>query len=959
MLSRLLLALLACSLALFLTPHRALAEEKPHSLELSAPFTSNMILQRQKAVPVWGFDTPGSTVTVEFAGQKVSGVTDARGDWRVSLKPLTASAEERSFTVTSSSGERIELGGVLVGEVWFSSGQSNMVWVAGKSMCRDLAATLSKAEEELPIREININTVSAIYPQKRATSDGGWKKVRGASGFSALSLSFAHELYKELKVPVGILLSAHSNTRVEAFARREAFEAHEKLAADAALIHAGDVLTEAGREAFAQYERDLRAWQKDAIASSQAGADIPPRPPLPGIAGMWRGPSQFFSGKIHPVVPYAVRGAIWCQGTSNSRDGKIYAARMEALVRGWREAWAMPKMPFYFTQMQAYGGAPDPDNVGFADIRQAQFRFFLDNRDNVGMVVQTDLNSARPGGIHYFNKLHPGMRLARWALAHEYGRDIAFTGPIYKGYRVEGEKVVVLFEPESLYGGLMVGSKGMASDYREAEKYVEPARPTPGEQLAHFRLCGADGVWHAADAKIAGDTVVVTAEAVPAPVGVQYAFSAVPMNSNLYNKAGLPATPFAAINGELIFQEDLTPRQPARAPDEPAPVRPMLHVGNYYRPGVVLQRNQPIPVWGHANAGAEVTVTLGSTVRTVTADELEQWSVRMPPMKASATPITLRVETSMDRMAEVRGILVGDVWYLTGTGLLSGEMAHNPRDKEAPLPEALPLVREFKRNTKASSDSKPRKRRFETGGGKYRSHWLPADYAANEKGVSMFAYTFAKALGRDGIPQGFVTMSSGRQMASPLSWTSYQGLEGVSAPAFKKRLDELRLLYPESAVAKAALEQHLEEVHATIAEIQAIARQGGDLSTAPLRYPGFPQPGGDPDVPRDAVPTYTYNWCVSPLTPMAVAGVIWVPGPSSIGYSPADYGAELEVYARSLPGTYGQETVPFFYAQPSEKLVEGITAPDLPGARSIILDAWPKSLKGVAEKLAETVKLAE
>ena len=102
------------------------------------------------------------------------------------------------------------------------------------------------------------------------------------------------------------------------------------------------------------------------------------------------------------------------------------------------------------------------------------------------MVVQSDLNSARPQGIHYYNKLHPGMRMARWALAKDYGKNVAYTGPIFSGYKVNGRKVTVAFEKDSLFGGLMVGNKGMAKDYREPEKFVEPARPTPNDSLTIF-----------------------------------------------------------------------------------------------------------------------------------------------------------------------------------------------------------------------------------------------------------------------------------------------------------------------------------------------------------------------------------------------------------------------------------------------------------------------------------------
>lgn len=933
-------------------------------LEVAAPFTENMILQRQAAVPVWGFDTPGTQVSVEFAGQKKTAIADKNGDWMVKLDALKVSHTERDFKVTNNKSESIVLKGVLVGEVWFSSGQSNMVWIAGKSMCRDIAGEIADSKEDIPIREININTVSALYPQKKATSDGGWKTAKGASNFSALSLSFAYHLYKELKMPIGILLSAHSNTRVEAFTQRQAFETHAKLKGDVDLMHNADPLTEQGRNAFGKYYKDLRTWQKEAGEMAVAGGKIPQRPNLPGIAGMWRGPSQFFNGKIAPVVPYAIRGAIWCQGTSNGNDGRIYAARMEALVNGWRDAWNMPEMPFYFTQMQCYG-APNPDSVGFADIRQAQHLFFINNRKNVGMVVQSDLNSARPGGIHYYNKLHPGMRMARWALAKEYGKDIAYMGPIYSGYKVKANKVIVSFEKESLFGGLMVANKGMAKDYKEPGKFVEPAKSTPNDKLNHFRLCGKDKKWHAAEAVIVGDTVVVSCKNVPAPIGVQYAYNGVPENSNLYNKAGLPATPFAVIDGKFIFEEDDLEKvaaQKAKYARYSDPNYIILQVAEYYRDGVIIQRDKPIPVWGHANKGVKVTVTLGGVTKTAVANDLQQWAVSFPAMKASIKPITLTVQSSHDRSRTVKNILVGDVWYLTGTTQLTSEWAYNQRDKEAKLPVAQPLVREFRRKTKASTSTTPRKRSFETGGGKYRSSWMSAEYSADGNGVTMFAYEFAKALNRKGVPQGFMTMSSGqggrhKQSASPLSWTSFQGVKDIKNPVFKARLDELFLQFPNSGVAKKSADKHVGEVKAFVQTIVDAGKRGADMAKGlPLQGPAFPVAGRSSDVTPDMIPTYAYNWCVSPLTPMAVAGVIWIPSEHNLGYTPANYATELELYAKSLPNTYGQDKVQFTYAQPASSLVKGITTPKIPGAKSIPLDQWPKSLKNLAAKMA---KLAE
>lgn len=946
------------SICLFFLSAIAAADQQ---LELAAPFTNDVILQRQTPVPVWGFVEPGTEVTVEFAGQTKRAVADDNGDWMVRLGPLAASREARRLKVTSDRNESIVLNGVLVGEVWFSSGQSNMVWTAGNSMCREIAQEIAGSKTDIPVREINISTVSALYPQKRATSEEGWKTHKSASSFSALSLSFAWELYKELDVPVGILLSAHSNTRIEAFTRREAIENHPALGKDAALIRDADPTTEQGRLAFQRYYADLRAWQAVAGDAADAGGRIPARPNLPGIAGMWRGPSQFFNGKINPIVPFAIRGAIWCQGTSNSGDGRIYAARMEALVNGWRDAWGMPEMPFYFTQMQCYG-TPDPDNVGFADIRQVQHMFFMKNRKNVGMVVQSDLNSARPQGIHYFNKLHPGMRMARWALAKQYGKDVAFTGPIYTGYVVEGDQVIVSFEKESLFGGLMIGSKGMAKDYRESGKYVEPARPTPDDRLNHFRLCGRNKVWHAANAVIVGDTIVVTSEHVPDPTGVQYAYNAVPENSNLYNRAGLPATPFAAIDGALIFEEDDLEKAAAlkaKYAQYTDPDYPILQVVEYFRDGAIIQRDRPIPVWGHANSGVQVKVSLGGITKTAIANELQQWSVEFPRFEASTKPITLSVSSSHGFQRTVRDILVGDLWYLTGSTMLNGEMAYNRRDQNAKPPAVLPLVREFRRKTAASSFPTPRKRKFETGGGKYRSSWMTTDSWEGDRGVTMFAWHFAKTLNREGIPQGFITMSSGRarQMASPLSWTSFQGVKGIKDRAFQGRLNELFMQYPNMETARAAVDEHITSVQEFVESIVAANQQGQDLSkAAPLAAPPFPEAGRSGDIAPDTIPTYAYNWCVSPMTPMAVAGVIWVPSEHNIGYEPALYASELEFYAGSLPETYGQDQVQFIYAQPAASLVEGITIPNIPNAKSLTFDAWPKSLREIA---VEAARLAE
>lgn len=223
----------------------------------------------------------------------------------------------------------------------------------------------------------------------------------------------------------------------------------------------------------------------------------------------------------------------------------------------------------------------------------------------------------------------------------------------------------------------------------------------------------------------------------------------------------------------------------------------------------------------------------------------------------------------------------------------------------------------------------------------------------------MFAYHFAKTLNRKGVPQGFITMSSGRggrskQMASPLSWTAFEGVKGVDRPEFRARLDELFMQFPNTAVAQKAAEAHLKEVRSFVKTIIDADREKKDLAkAAPLGGPAFPEAGKSTEVSADTIPTYAYNWCVSPMTPMAVAGVIWVPSEYNLGYDPKDYAAELEIYANSLSSTYGQESVKFIYAQPESSLVPGITAPNLSKGISVSFSQWPKSLKDLAVEMAK------
>ncbi|NQT88944.1 hypothetical protein HQ560_19405, partial [bacterium] len=569
------------------------------------------------------------------------------------------------------------------------------------------------------------------------------------------------------------------------------------------------------------------------------------------------------------------------------------------------------------------------------------------------MVPQHDLNSARPTGIHYYNKLDPGKRLARWALALQYGRKIAYTGPLYKSHRIKGATVRVQFEQRGPGGGLMVASKGMAADYRkDPPAYFEPARATPGEKLKHFRLAGKDRVWHAAEAIIDGDEVVVTSQAVPGPVGVQYAYSATPVGANLYNKAGLPAVPFAYSQGKQMFNEDLPEaiaeaEAKEKAKANPAQPNPYLQVMTPLRHGAVIQRNMPMPVWGFAVPGAKVTVTFGDQKKQCVVNEFDQWRVQLEPMPASAKGRDLAVTSSDGAALTVRDVVVGDVWILTGSTALSREGAFSSKDKNAVPPKPIPLLREFKIRTKARRFPRPRKRSMEIGGGKYRSSWRPAAFTATERDTSAAGYYFASQVKQKNVPIGIITLGADNP---PLTWVSHVGMQ--IADGFEKERDELNLLYPDTDVCKTAVIRYIDTLKQYGREIVALRTAGRDIPRAlGEKAPAFPQPYYNQWASETETATHTYNFCICPNTPLAVSGVVWIPGEKNMGKDVGRYAAALEAYAASLPQTYGQEKVPFVYAQPSAKLAPGIARPKIPNGKSVELNEWPKSLKDIATQL--------
>ena len=498
---------------LLLTASPLLAEVK-----LASPFTSHMVLQCDRKVPVWGTAEAGESVTVEFAGQKVSTQADADGQWRVELQPMKASAEPRELLVRGNRQPAIgnlKCEDVLVGEVWLASGQSNMDFSMSKKVkyfagVRNEEAEIAAANHPL-IRMFTGIAQKACAPTNRV--GGEWKVCtpENAPAFSAVAYFFARDLQKEIKVPVGILTEAFGASTAESWIRRETMAADPKLKP---MLDRFDAAVEKFRTNPPPAVAPPRSEDASATNAAPKGRrrSSGPRDPVQDQHNA----TVLFNGMIAPVIPYAIRGVIWYQGESivdaNQGGIALYPHVQAALVRDWRKLWGEGDFPFYIVQLAGQEAASNSPLVREAQATVLQL-------PNTGMAVATDIGEAK--NVHPKNKQDVGDRLARIALANVYGRQMEFSGPVYASMKIEGNAIRVQFS--HLGGGLVV--KG-------------------GGPLKWFVIAGADLKFVPADATIDGGTVVVSSPEVTAPVAVRYAWVNFPAGCNLFNAAGLPAPQF-------------------------------------------------------------------------------------------------------------------------------------------------------------------------------------------------------------------------------------------------------------------------------------------------------------------------------------------------------------------------------------------------------------------------------
>jgi sialate O-acetylesterase len=432
-------------------------------------------------------------------GKSAIATADASGKWMAKVGPFEAGGP---YELTVSGPEQIKLTNVMVGDVWICSGQSNMEFGVGNGYDRDheiAAANYPNLRLFTVPKQVAYEPKSEFAKNARQPDEAKWLTctprnimVGDWGGFSAVAYYFGRDLQEKLNVPIGLVHTSWGGTIAEAWTSGPSLSKMEDF--------------------------------KDAVEKiEQTKAPLPGRNGRPTAANNPNVPTVLYNGMIAPLLPMAVKGAIWYQGESNAGRPKQYQTLLPTLIRDWRGRFTSSGGEFPFFIVELAGFMPtdaEPKDSQWAELREAQFM----TAQSVGhSAIASALDLGNTMDIHPKNKQEVGYRLALDALAIAYGKDVEYSGPVYKSMEVKGNSVVIHFDHAE--GGLAGNPKG-------------------------FAIAGEDGKFVWANAKAQGDTVTVSSSKVEHPTAVRYAWANNPDQANLYNKAGLPAVPFRAEVGK-------------------------------------------------------------------------------------------------------------------------------------------------------------------------------------------------------------------------------------------------------------------------------------------------------------------------------------------------------------------------------------------------------------------------
>lgn len=476
-------------------------------IRLPAIISNNMVLQQKSEVALWGTASPGEKITVTGTWNKgqITTIADASGNWIVRIKTPGAGGP---YKLNFSGGNTISIDSVMIGEVWLCSGQSNMNFPLEKQ--EGWRTGITNGKEEISRADYPTMRMFTVKQNVSTTPisnlKGQWEvcSPKTAGHFSAVAYFFGKVLTDKLKVPVGLIHSSWGGTPAESWTKREALEADPDFQP---ILERYQTALKEYPAIVKKYETDQQIFlhkQKDSLRNGVT-LKAPPKPMHPDSNS--KSPMVLYNAMIHPLIPYTVKGVIWYQGESNSVRAFQYRKLFPAMIRNWRRDWNA-ELPFLFVQIAPHKGQ-------LPEIRESQF-LTLKNVPGTGMAVITDAGDS--SDIHPRNKEVVGKRLAAWALANQYGkREIVFSGPLYKNMKAEGNKIRLYFD--HVNGGFKK------------------------EDLIGFTIAGSDQRFLPAKAEIDGNTIVVYNELLRDPIAVRFGWSNFP-RTNLYNKAGFPASPF-------------------------------------------------------------------------------------------------------------------------------------------------------------------------------------------------------------------------------------------------------------------------------------------------------------------------------------------------------------------------------------------------------------------------------
>jgi sialate O-acetylesterase len=490
-----------------------------------------MVLQQKQSNPIWGWDTPGTEVKVTLGSQSKTAQADAKGKWTIKLDPLPASAVQAVMTIQGTT--KRELKNILVGEVWVCSGQSNM----GFNLSSVWDADLDMATAKYP--QIRLISVPQVGTQELQDDfKGQWEECSPttAGSFSAVGYHYGRVLHEMLGVPVGLIDNAWGGSSCEAWVRRDVLEkdARFKFMIEKWKKTEATYTDAIFEKQMAEHQSKVAAWAIARKEALKAGKPLPanlPRAPQNVLRGQHR-PGNLYAGCLHPILGYGIKGAIWYQGESNASRAHEYGYLFPLMITHWRSEWKQGDFPFYWVQLADFKPEQaEPGDSDWAELRESQTKS-LRKLANTGQCVITDLGEAND--IHPKNKRDVAERLARWALAKDYGLTLPYRSPELKESTFKGGKALLTFDfaPQGL-------------------------RTIDVDEVKGFALCGADQKWVWAKASILGGSkkgtnqIEVSSPQVPQPVAVRYAWSDNPI-CNVFSAEGLPVTPFRTDNFPMI-----------------------------------------------------------------------------------------------------------------------------------------------------------------------------------------------------------------------------------------------------------------------------------------------------------------------------------------------------------------------------------------------------------------------